>query len=198
MAVIASAFNGIDTANDFFRGNANSSDERHVGELFDCVRNLAMKGVVLVRHDHKRKEFDSEVHSNELIRGSAEWKEDPEVILHIVRKDKRTHEVEFEVGKLRYGRKPDPFRLWFDAGCFRLTPLPPVIAILEKGEKSRAELVWEARFRFGVSERKTADMIQEAGVWLKERTEGHNKVYEINRELLREAPWARYLTHAAR
>ena len=50
----------IDTANDFFRGALSPSDERHVGELFDLLRNLALKGVVLVRHDHKKREFDAE------------------------------------------------------------------------------------------------------------------------------------------
>lgn len=32
----------IDTANDFFRGAHNPSDERHVGELFDRLRNLGL------------------------------------------------------------------------------------------------------------------------------------------------------------
>lgn len=188
----------IDTANDFFRGDANPSDERHVGELFDRLRNMSLKGTILVRHDHKKRELDGEVHSNELIRGSAEWKEDPEVILHIARKDKRTNQSQLEVGKLRYGTKPDPFTVWFDAGCFRLTPLPPVIALLEDGEKTRPELIQEADARFGISERLMAGMIEAVGECLQMGSKGHVKTYQIDLERLVGAEWASYLVPPGR
>ena len=61
----------IDTANDFFRGQENPSDERSVGKFFDLLRNLPLSATVLVRHDRKKKDIDSDSHSNELIRGSA-------------------------------------------------------------------------------------------------------------------------------
>lgn len=109
----------VDTANDFFRGDDNPSEEATVGAFFDSMRNLRLDARILVRHDRKRRDGDSTLHSNERIRGSSEWKEDPEVIASLERIDKRTHEVEFEIGKLRYGRKPEPMRLWFDAGSFR-------------------------------------------------------------------------------
>lgn len=64
----------IDTANDFFRGDNNPSDESIVGSFFDEVRNLDTKACILVRHDRKRRTDD--IHggsSNEQIRGSSEW-----------------------------------------------------------------------------------------------------------------------------
>lgn len=148
-----------------------------------------------MRHDHKKREFDGEGHSNELIRGSAEWKEDPEVILHIARQDKRTSEAELEVGKLRYCAKPEPMTVWFDAGCFRLTPLPPVIAVLGSGRKTRQEIVEGCAKRFGIEERLVADLIREQLPFLIEGNQGHNRTYEVNPKTAAEASWAEFVTH---
>jgi hypothetical protein len=141
----------IDAANDFFRGSENPSDERSVGQFFDELRNLQVGARMIVRHDRKRNpELDSGGCSSERIRGSAEWKEDPEAIMAVERKDRRTHEVSLEVGKLRYGMKPEPFALWFDVKTFRLTPLPPVVEILSDcGAHSRQSIVDECQERFG-------------------------------------------------
>jgi hypothetical protein len=184
----------IDTANDFFRGSENPSDERSVGEFFDCVRSLQLEACTLVRHDRKKKDIDGESHSNELIRGSAEWKEDPEAILHLKRIDKRTNEVSLEVGKLRYGAKPEPFQAWFDAGCFRLTPLPPVMAILEFGEKTRREIINECKHRFGIEERLTDMEIKKLEKYLVEGRRGHEVAFSLNPERCLESDWATYLT----
>lgn len=183
----------VDTANDFFRGRDNPLDERVVGGFFDRMRKLHLQARILVRHDRKKKEHDGGAHSNELIRGSARWKEDPETILYLKRKDKRTHEVHMEVGKLRYGKKPEPQDLWFDAKCFRLTPLPPVIAVLENGGKSREELVSECQQRFGVGGRKVSDMLDEEGDFIVRGQEGHKKTLEIDPERAKEAPWHPFL-----
>jgi archaellum biogenesis ATPase FlaH len=72
----------IDTANDFFRGEDNPSAETDVGTFFDELRSLKVGARGIVRHDRKKKaELDDQVNSNERIRGSSEWKEDPEVIV---------------------------------------------------------------------------------------------------------------------
>lgn len=184
----------VDTANDFFRGEENPSDERAVGEFFDRMRNLPVEGRVLVRHDRKKKDVDKDSHSNELIRGSAEWKEDPEAILYLGRRDKRTHEVCLDVGKLRYGTKPEPFELWFDASVFRLTPLPPVITVLEAGRKTRQELVQECSDRFGIEERFTSESLRVLRSFLREDHEGHNVAYELDPAKCAEAEWAVFLT----
>ena len=91
----------MDTINDFFRGNANPSDERAVGSFFDGMRTIPAKARILVRHDRKKKEHDGGTDSNQLIRGSSRFKEDPETIVHLERKDPRTNRVGFEAGKVR-------------------------------------------------------------------------------------------------
>jgi hypothetical protein len=134
----------VDTANDFFRGESNPSDERDVGRLFDGLRNLGLDTTMLIRHDGKKKDFDTEVHSNELIRISR-MERRPEVILYSNRVEKRTNECHLAVGKVRYGQKPEPFHVWFDAKHFRLTPLPPVVAVREEGSKNRRQVLEECQ-----------------------------------------------------
>jgi AAA domain len=171
----------IDTANDFFRGEDSASEERVVGQFFDELRRLDLQGRIIVRHDRKRREVDDSSHSNELIRGSAEWKEDPEAIVYLKRTDKRTHEVHFEVGKLRYGTKPEPSSMWFDSESFRLLPLPPVIAVLELGPKSRQQIV-DACKRFGLSERAVDDQLRDFKGCLDVTQSGHERIFTLNRD----------------
>jgi hypothetical protein len=184
----------IDTANDFFRGDDNPDDERSVGAFFDHLRNLKVDSRILVRHDRKENVEDRQIaNTNERIRGSAEWKEDPETIIHVRRTDRRTHEVSFEVGKLRYGRKPEPMDLHFDAGCFRLTPLPPVIAILEGGRHTRRQILMECQERFNLGERKADELINDHRAFLREGQVAHEKSFELDRDRMRDAQWAALL-----
>jgi RecA-family ATPase len=188
----------IDIATDFFRGDDNPSDERHAGGFFDETRNMGLEGCILVRHDRKRRESDKDNHPNEQIRGSAEWKEDPEAIVALTRVDKRTHQVIFDVGKMRYGSKPDPIDLWFDAGEFRLTALPPVIALLLTGAKTRAELGSAFQDRFNVQERLTDTMIGEQSGYLLHGQRGHERTWELNLDNIHDAQWAKFLPKAVR
>jgi hypothetical protein len=190
----------VDTVNDFFRGDDDPNSERDAGNFFDLLRNMnQLKLKVLVRHDRKHKTDSSGYappSSNELIRGSAEWKEDPELIFYLQREDKRTNKLRFEVGKFRYGQKPEPVTLWFDAGTFRLTPLPPVAAILEDGPKTREGLVADGARRFNLSERSVDKALKDLKDqrYLVERQQGHQKVFSIDWERAREAPeWGHLL-----
>jgi hypothetical protein len=184
----------IDTANDFFRGADNPSEERAVGGFFDELRNLKVGARVIVRHDRKRQgELDELVNTNERIRGSAEWKEDPESIISLERVDRRTNQVEFEVGKLRYGQKPEPFPLWFDAGTFRLTPLPPVIEVLYEKDSSRGKIIASCQDRFGLATKTVDNMIADGKPYLTEKQTGHEKVFGIDIDRAPLAPWFQFL-----
>lgn len=185
----------IDTANDFFRGPDNPSDERNVGEFFDELRNMRVDSRIIVRHDRKRSvEADGQMHSNERIRGSAEWKEDPETIVGLQRTDRRTHAALLEVGKLRYGAKPDPFKIWFDLKTFRLTPLPPVIEVLSvRGQETRETITSQCERRFGLSARSVDEMLGQQREFLKEKMVGHSKQFEIDLDKVHRAPWCRFL-----
>jgi hypothetical protein len=162
------------------------------------LRNLKVGARIIVRHDRKKSlEPDRGMSSNESIRGSAEWKEDPEAIIALERKDRRTHEVSLEVGKLRYGIKPDLFALWFDAKTFRLTPLPPVIEVLSAGDRqNRESIVAKCQERFGLGERKVGEMIGEQAPFLKETMNGHSKGFEIDLDKVEQAPWCHFLLGA--
>lgn len=130
------------------------------------------------------------MNTNELIRGSAEWKEDPELILYVKRPNKRTQELLFEVGKSRWGVKPEPMKLMFDAGTFRLTPYNPVIALLMEGEKSRQQLLIEGATRFGLKERTVDGYIKMAkNHFVEEAQRGHQKVFRFAQERLTLADW---------
>jgi archaellum biogenesis ATPase FlaH len=187
----------IDTANDFFRGQQSSSDERHVGEFFDKLRNLSVGTRIIVRHDRKKSQDPNariESRSNESIRGSGEWKEDPEAIIALERRDRRTNEVVLEVGKLRYGTKPDPCTLWFDAGTFRLTALPPVIAVLsDLDRKSREEIIAQCKDRFGLGQHKVDEMLKGEAAFLTETMNGHSKQFEIDLDKVEQAGWCQFL-----
>jgi hypothetical protein len=115
------------------------------------------------------------------------------VIVSLERTDRRTNQVDFEVGKLRYGRKPEPFTLWFDASTFRLTPLPPVIAVLFEKESTRAKIIGDCEQRFGIAERIVDQMIAEQKGFLAEAQRGHEKVFGIDIDKAQVAPWFSFL-----
>lgn len=178
----------IDTANDFFRQSDDPNAEKSVGEFFDQIRNLRLPAVGLVRHNKKKRDngFGGDCdHDNDQIRGSAEWKEDPEAIISLRRKDRRTNEVEMDIGKLRYGQPPEkPIPLWLDADHFRLLPIPPVLAVLENGPCSRQELLEQCSRRFGMSARTVDEKIGEIKPYLRENQQGHQKIFDLDHEKL--------------
>ena len=171
----------LDTANDFFRGeSAKPNDETVVAAFFEQLRVIP-RTWGLVRHDHKPRPEDAVGgNANNRIRGFGEWKEDPEVILYLRRPDRRLNKAVLEVGKLRYGPKPEPLELCFDAGTLRLTPLSPVIALMEEGPMSRPRLLSQAKERFGLGQRELDDQVAEFRPFLKETRHGHTKVFEID------------------
>jgi hypothetical protein len=87
-----------------------------------------------------------------------------------------------EVGKLRNGTIPDPMELWFDAGRFRLTPIPPIVALLETGPLSREELIAQAQKRFNLKQRAVDEHRAELGSFLDETKDGHRKILSLNRD----------------
>jgi RecA-family ATPase len=181
----------IDTANDFFRGADNASQERSVGQFFDELRAIEVDARLIVRHD--RKKNDNGGNPNDRIRGASEWKEDPEVIVSLKREDRRTNEVVLSVDKQRYGRKPDALTLWFDTEVFRLDGLPPVIDVLWSGKQSRREILEACHKRFSLGQRKVDDMLAHEREFLREQPEGREKYFEIDLEKVPEACWVDFL-----
>lgn len=170
----------IDVVSDFFRGPRDPNKETHVAHFFDQLELLPhVKAWVLTRHDSKPKE-DQGGDSNMRIRGSSEWKESPDTILHLLREDKTKERVKVSVGKLRYGRKPVPFWLRWDRISSRLVPDNPIRFLLRSTPLSREQVIEECDKRYGVGQRTVDKWIAKEKPSIDERLEGHKKIYAIN------------------
>jgi hypothetical protein len=120
--------------------------------------------------------------------------EDASLVIHLKRQDKASHKVRMEVGKLRSSQKPDPIELWFDAQSFRLTPLPPVAALLEQGPLTRDEMLRRGFRHFGLKTRAMDDQRQAMGHYLDDRMDGHKRIFSLRRKapLEPDSPVARW------
>jgi AAA domain len=159
-------------------GDPNS--ERSVSQFFDAVALLPLKGILMVRHDVKPSRDAALRSTNQLVRGSNRLVEDASLVIHLRRKDKAANKVIMEVGKLRNGTIPDPIELWFDAGRFRLTPLPPIVALLEAGSLSREELIEQAQKRFNLKQRAVDEHRAQLSSFVDEAKDGHRKILSLN------------------
>lgn len=158
----------------------NPNSECATSRFYDRLALLPHKGALLVRHDSKPSKDTEGRASNQLVRGSNRLVEDASLVIHLKRLDKAQNKVNLTVGKLRNGRKPDPWELWFDLDTFRLTPLPPVAAMLESGPQTRPELVKQGNERFGLKQRAIDDAIAELRPVLMDSREGHKVVYKLD------------------
>jgi hypothetical protein len=161
-------------------GEPNS--ERSVSQFFDGIALLPAKSTLIVRHDVKPSRDAALRSSNQLVRGSNRLVEDASVVIHLKRLDKASNKVQMEVGKLRNGPKPEPIELWFDAGTFRLTPLPPIVALLEYGSLSRQELIAQAESRFSLKERAVDEHRAQLTGCLDETKDGHQRILSLNHQ----------------
>jgi len=159
-------------------GDPNS--ERTVSQFLDGIARLPTRTIGMVRHDGKPSKDTSLRHSNQLVRGSNRLVEDASLVIHLKRVDKAVNKVEMEVGKLRNGPKPEPMELWFDAATFRLTPLPPIIALLEYGSLTRQDLVAQAESRFQLRERAVDTHRGSLAACLDETKDGHRRILSLN------------------
>jgi AAA domain len=172
-----------DTVNSILAtGEPNS--EKSVSQFFDGLALLPQKGTLVVRHDLKPSKDTVQRHTNQLVRGSNRLVEDASTVIHLSRTDKAQNRVRFLVGKLRNGAKPDPMELWFDAGTFRLTPLPPVAAMLEDGPRTRQDLIKCIGERFALKERAIDTSLKELQPLLIESQRGHNRVFALNEKAI--------------
>lgn len=159
-------------------GDPNS--EVATSRFYDLLALLQHRGVLLVRHDSKPSKDSEYRHSNQRVRGSNRLVEDASLVIHLHRMDKAQNKVSLTIGKLRNGRKPEPWELWFDVETFRLTPLPPVAALLESAPCTRQRLIQQGEERFGLKERAIDNAINEVRPVLIESMHGHNKLLKLN------------------
>lgn len=172
-----------DTVNSILAtGEPNS--EKSVSQFYDGLALLPQKGTLLVRHDSKPSKDTVQRHPNQRVRGSNRLVEDASTVIHLSRPDKSQNKVRLTIGKLRNAAKPDPMELWFDAGTFRLTPLPPVAALLEDGPRTRQELIKCIYARFALKERAIDTSLKDLQPLLIESQRGHNRVFALNNKAI--------------
>jgi hypothetical protein len=171
-----------DTVNGVLASTGDPNSEVAISRFFDELALLGLKGSLLVRHDSKPSREHADRASNQLVRGSNRIVEDASLVVHLKRKDKASHKVRLEVGKLRNAPKPDPMELWFDARSFRLTPLPPVAALLERGPLSREEMQRQGYRRFGLKTRALDEQRNGMQQCLEESMDGHKRVVKLRRD----------------
>ena len=69
-----------------------------------------------------------------------------------------------------------------------------MIEILSAGDQLRRDdIVAQCQDRFGLGERKVAEMIEAERPFLKETMAGHSKGFEIDLDKVDQAPWCRFM-----
>jgi hypothetical protein len=170
-----------DTINSVLAATGDPNSEVSVSRFLDAIALLPLKGSLLVRHDSKPSRDTENRHSNQLVRGSNRLVEDASLVVHLKRLDKAASKVQLRVGKLRNAPKPEPVDLWFDASTFRLTPLPPVAAVLEDKPLTREKMLSEGFRRFGLKTRTMDEQRRELSPCINEAQDGHKRVLSLNR-----------------
>ena len=169
-----------DTINSTLAAGGDPNSERTGSAFFDMVAGLPLKGLLVVRHDIKPSKDTSHRGSNQLVRGSNRLVEEASLVIHLRRQNKASHNVRLEVGKLRNAPKPEPMELWFDAGTFRLSAIPPVPALLESGPLARQELLDQAEARFQLKKRAVDQHRTQLSGYLLETMDGHQRVVALD------------------
>ena len=165
----------------YLRRKSRLLNEDVVAEFFAVLRRLPVQARLVVLQDRQRK-----------LEKVPDWREQPDVIL-CLKRIQRTNEVRLQIEKLHRGNL-DTITLWFDQICFRLTPLPPVIAVLENGPRPLAELMADLRRRFGIDSNTAGKILKPQKPYL---TESPKEFYEIDWARAVEAPWHRFLVNPA-
>jgi AAA domain-containing protein len=181
----------LDTCNPFFRGKQSPNEETAAGEFFDLIGSLPVRATLFVRHNHKPREDDSQHDGSSRIRGSGQFADVPDILLEMKRLDKRVNSAVLSCTKFRHGSKPDDLELWFDRRELRLSSLPPVVKLLKDGPLTRNELLGRLEEQFGIAQRKGDDLIEQQsrpGFIIASR-DGHNRMYAINWDNIKNADW---------
>jgi hypothetical protein len=169
-----------DTINSTLAAGGDPNSERTGSLFYDMVALLPLKGLLVVRHDIKPSKDTSQRGSNQLVRGTNRLVEEASLVLYLKRKTKASHMVRFEVGKLRNAPKPELMELWFDAGRFGLSLIPPVPALLESGSLTRQELLEQAESRFQLKKRTVDEHRTKLASFLVETMVGHQRVVALD------------------
>jgi hypothetical protein len=150
-------FVSIDAMAKLFPPGIDVSRQDQVSDIFSQVQLLPT--TLILAHDRKPShETKGEAASgNAEIVGSGRMSQEPDVVLQVIRPDKRAPMVKLDCGKMREGVKPEPLELYFDKVDFRLHAIHPFLHLLPSTEK---RLIEEAQRRYGWKERNARNYIK--------------------------------------
>jgi AAA domain len=170
----------FDSSVDLFTEGMNPDKEQDVQRYFDELESIkGLNTTIHIRHDAKPKLGGGDSNKNNLIRGSSRWKEVPETVVHFSKKGNSHRAVKIEVGKLRYGRKPEDFGMRFDQEAHTIVPDNPLLWLLKRRKEmySHEELTQEYRTRYGLRERTLTEHLSVANPFLEIRYDGRKRLY---------------------
>lgn len=178
-------FISIDSSSKLFPAGFSPNEQDCASDVFNQLQRLPTTWVLA----HDRKPFQGLQVGNDEIVGSGRFKQDPDIVHQMIRKDARAPVVEFHWGKMRAGEKPDPLPLFFDRIDYRLYPFHPYLHLLEHKAMLGTSLVTEAEARFGWKERRAREYLEtlkeliavDGKMIVAQSFKGHAKVFEINK-----------------
>lgn len=168
-----------DTVNSALAAAGDPNSERSVSAFFDALALLPVSSVLMVRHDGKPTKDTNMRAPNQRVRGSNRIVEDASTVIHLDREG-NSSDVRFDVGKLRNGPRPEPMTLWFDSGEFRLTPVPPLVRLLESGPQTRTQYIEQGFRRFNLKIRSMDEMRGRLNECLIHEQRGHEVIVSLN------------------
>lgn len=179
------AFISIDSAAKLFPAGYSPNEQDRASDVFNQLQRLPTTWILA----HDRKPLEGVKVGNDEIVGSGRFKQDPDIVHQMIRRDHRAPIVEFHWGKMRAGIKPEPIPLFFDAVDYRLYPYHPYLHLLQQKAMLGTSLVEEAEARFGWKERRARDYLEslkqlcseDGKLWVAQSLKGHAKVFEINK-----------------
>jgi hypothetical protein len=180
-------FLSVDSVSKLFPAGYSPNEQDKASDVFNQIQRLPTSWILA----HDRKPFKGLQVGNDEIVGSGRFKQDPDIVHQMVRKDARAPVAEFHWGKMRAGEKPEPLSLYFDRVDYRLYPFHPYLHLLEQKAMLGTDLVAEAEARYGWKERRARDyletlkeLIAVGGKQIVAQSfRGHAKVFCINKSV---------------
>ena len=178
-------FISIDSSSKLFPAGYSPNEQDCASDVFNQLQRLPTTWILA----HDRKPFKGLQIGNDEIVGSGRFKQDPDIVHQMVRKDARAPVAEFYWGKMRAGIKPEPVKLFFDAVDYRMYPFHPYLHLLEQKAMLGTDLVAEAEARYGWKERRAREYLDSlkeliaapGKSMVAQSFRGHAKVFEINK-----------------
>ena len=181
-------FLSIDSAVKLFPPGCDLNKADLASDVFNQLQRLTT--VWVIAHDRKPPPGISAKTGNAEIVGSGRFAQDPDVIHHMERPDRRAPLAVFHWGKMREGEKCDSIPLYFDRVDYRLFPLHPYLHLLERQPMLGTALIAEAERRYGWKERRAREHLAtldklvgaEGAPCVTGTMQGHNKLFKLTAE----------------